>query len=188
VAPSTASEHLAKLVRGRLVNFEAVGRRRYYRLAGPEVADALEALEFLSVTTTPMEQLIPGIDDSLRYARICYDHLAGRLAIDITNELVRAGAIDEKRDSFELTAAGGSRFELLGVNLAGTGPHPRKLARRCMDWTEKQPHLGGSLGAAVFKRFEQLKWIEVDRHSLRVSLTGAGRSGIRKNFGITPQA
>lgn len=184
VAPNTASEHLAKLVRGRLIEFDSVGRCRSYRLAGPEVADALEALEFLSVSATPSDLLIPGINDTLRFARICYDHLAGHLAVRITKVLLERGSLKAVNAGFEITARGEKEFTALGIDLARLRANPRQMARSCPDWTEKQPHLGGSLGAAVFGRFCELNWMAADRKSLKVSLTDAGRNALRQRFGI----
>ncbi len=146
VAPQTASGHLAKLVEGGLLSVESQGRHRYYRLAGPEVGTALEALGELAPTPRVRDRE-PEEVKVLRYARTCYNHLAGRLAVDIYAAMKRQGLLTPVNErQCELTALGRKWFAEIDRG------HPPKLggrqaiARLCLDWTERQHHLGGPAG------------------------------------------
>jgi DNA-binding transcriptional ArsR family regulator len=181
VAPQTASEHLAKLVQGRLLSVERQGRHRYYRLASAEVADAVEALLVLAAR--------PQIRDagasapracvgSLQYARRCYGHLAGWLGVQIADRLEERDLLRENNaKSYTLTLAGQKWFEAIGVHTPSFPIAGKKLARRCLDWTERRHHVAGALGCAMYKRFRELGWVAPvrDTRLLRVTLEGQAR-------------
>ena len=178
VAPQTASEHLAKLVEGRLLSVERQGRHRYYRLASVEVADAVEAL--LVLTAHPRTAGLgsassKAIVGSLEHARTCYGHLAGWLGVRITESLEKRGLIKEYgAKAYSLTASGREWFETIGVGVPSSAIAQKKLARRCLDWTERRHHLAGTLGCAMYKRFRELRWVVPVRDSrvIRVSVEG----------------
>ena len=184
VARNTASEHLAKLRHGGLVACESDGRNRYYRLAGAEVADALEALEYLSIAVLPRDRLIPGIENELRYARLCYDHLGGQLAVKLTSALQAEGDLLVRKEEYSLSRRGESKFARLGIDVQSIRRGRRRFARRCADWTEAQPHLGGALGAAFFGRLQALDWLSVNRNTLQVKLTSSGRRELPAQLSI----
>src|SRR5436190_15423270 len=140
VSPSTASSHLAALTEGALVVAEPAGRNRAYRLAGAAVADALEAL---AVLAPPRPPAASG-RGALRAARTCYDHLAGELGVGVTRALVRRRIVQARSNDFELTPSGERRLMQFGVDVESTRRHRRAFARACLDWTERQPHLGGA--------------------------------------------
>ena len=181
VAPQTASEHLAKLVRGRLLSVERQGRHRYYRLASAEVADAVEAL--LVLTARPQVRdasaSVPrACVGSLQYARRCYGHLAGWLGVQIADRLEERDLLRENNaKSYTLTLAGRKWFEGVGVHTPSFTIARKKLARRCLDWTERRHHLAGALGCAMYKRFQELGWVAPvrDTRLLRVTLEGQAR-------------
>lgn len=183
VARNTASEHLAKLSHGGLVRYESDGRNRYYRLAGPEVADALEALEYLSVAVAPADRLIPGIDGRLKFVRLCYDHIGGRLAVNIAQVLLERGDLTVDKGRFVLTTTGEMTFSEFGIDVSKLRSGRRMLVRSCPDWTESEHHLGGAIGAALFGRFRELGWLVASRKSLDVKLTETGREKICHHFG-----
>jgi DNA-binding transcriptional ArsR family regulator len=183
VAPQTASGHLAKLVEGGLLSVETQGRHRYYRISGSDVGTALEALGELAPSPRVRDRE-PEQVRVLRFARTCYNHLAGRLAVDIHHAMQRMGLLapaTEKR--CELTELGRKWF----AEIAGDGP--LKLGRReaaawlCLDWTERQHHLGGPLGCTLLNCLCQRKWI-VRMRSRAVRLTVDGRLELGKHLGL----
>jgi DNA-binding transcriptional ArsR family regulator len=188
IAPQTASSHLSRLVSGRLLFVEAQGRHRYYRLANDEVAHAIEAL--LAVTPQCDRQIrsvrLPaGADQNIVFARTCYSHLAGRLGVELVEALERKGLLvphDSQR--FGITQAGRAWFLNFGLTLTESQwTHPR-LARRCLDWTERKHHLAGYLGCSLLTRFRELKWIAPLRGTRAVRVTIAGQDGFQKLLGL----
>ena len=181
VAPQTASEHLAKLVKGRLLSVERQGRHRYYRLASVEVADAVEAL--LVLTARPQMTEVgaassKAIAGSLEHARTCYGHLAGWLGVRITENLEARGLLKvHNAKDYSLTPSGREWFETIGVGVPWSAIAQKKLARRCLDWTERRHHLAGALGCAMYKRFRELRWVVPvrDTRVVRVSVEGRAR-------------
>jgi DNA-binding transcriptional ArsR family regulator len=201
-APAT-SLHLGKLARGGLVAVRKAGRHRYYRLASGEVAHALEALGVIATLAQPGPPGPPGGSGrpgqpaqagrsgppgrssrpvsparaALRSARTCYDHLAGVLAIELADGLERGGilrVVDDER--YRVTRAGAQWFaDALAIDVAALSDGRRPLARRCLDWTERRPHLAGALGAAILERAFERRWVARTRESraLRVTIDGA---------------
>jgi len=200
VAPSTLSAHLARLVDGGLVTVEAAGRHRYFRLARPEVADAVEALARLA-PARPVRSLRQGTHaEAIRRARTCYDHLAGRLGVAlldalVTGEVLRAEADPGARPDpvlgagrarhYLLTVHGKSRLSELGVEIKSSGRRP--LTRYCLDWSEQRPHLAGALGAALLTRLAELGWV-VRRERRVVHVTDTGRDSLEHTLGVDPAA
>jgi DNA-binding transcriptional ArsR family regulator len=184
ISPQTASGHLAKLVKGKFINVERQGRHRYYRLVGPEVADAVEALLTVAAgkghiaagnTATP-------VVGTLAHARTCYAHLAGWLGVQIAAALQNRGLLLPAEDkAFAVTECGRSWFQDLGIAVpAGKERGSAKLAKQCLDWTERRPHLAGSLGIGMYKRFVALKWIVSIPNTRAVRVTIDGRRELWK--------
>jgi DNA-binding transcriptional ArsR family regulator/DNA-binding PadR family transcriptional regulator len=200
VAPSTVSGHLSRLVDGGLIKVEASGRYRYFRLAGPEVADAVEALTRLA-PSPPIRSLRQSMhSDAIRRARSCYDHLAGKLGVALADSLVESGFIRIEGDPngtadpivgagrslrYSLTPEGRERLADLGVMV--TPSRQRPMVRYCLDWSEQRPHLGGQLGAALFDRLVELGWLERGERRV-VRITSSGRSGLLRDFAIDAMA
>lgn len=159
VAASTASGHLAQLVAARLLIVETQGRARYYRLAGAHVAEAIEALLGLG-SGLGLKRARPGPrDPALRRARVCYDHLAGELGVELYARLIAQGALAASARGLAPTPQGGARFRAEGVDLDALERGKRPLCRDCLDWSERRPHLAGALGAAMLSIFEQRGWL-----------------------------
>ena len=179
VAPSTASEHLAKLVGGGLLAVESRGRRRYFRLHGPEVGDVLEAM----ARVAPRERVRSLRDgtraEALRRARTCYDHLAGALGTALMDALVERRIVVEDA----VTWSGVEALSRLGVDLDSV-PGRRPRFRSCLDWSERRPHAAGKLGAALAARCFELGWIERLDGSRAVRVTLAGQGGFADAFGL----
>ncbi len=153
IAPSTASEHLRKLVAGGFLASRKNGRHRYFSLADPAVADAVEALACVaSLREATKSELI-------RSARTCYDHLAGRLGVDLAAALERDEVVIRRNGDYELGPKAETRCTELGIDLAELGAQRRPVVRGCLDWSERELHVAGALGAALASRFFELGWI-----------------------------
>ena len=178
VSPQTASSHLAKLADAKLIVSLQQGRHRYYRLAGPAVAEALEPLANL-VANKPVPQRAPSKELArLRHGRLCYDHLAGALGVAVTDCLTGRGAIEPETRDFLVTESGEAFFVSLEIDLDSLRSGRRVFARQCLDWSERRPHLGGVLGAALAERFLKRGWIARERKGRRVWVTKNGRGAI----------
>ncbi|GEB34085.1 MULTISPECIES: helix-turn-helix transcriptional regulator [Brevibacillus] len=184
VTPQTASTHLGKLVEGGLLTSESHGRHRYYRLASPEVAHALEAL--LTISAPQPVRSLRESDQmrAIRYARTCYDHLAGEVGVALTQKLIALGMIEASGQDFVLNEAGKSKLRSLGVEVESSPKSRRRFARQCLDWSERRHHLAGSLGASLTNRLFELGWIERIPGGRAVRVTPKGTSGFIAEFGL----
>jgi DNA-binding transcriptional ArsR family regulator len=184
VSPQTASGHLAKLSEANLIAVTRQGRHRYYRLAGPEVAQAIEALMAVASFGPKRHRPVGPKDEALRNARTCYDHLAGRLGIAIADALTSNGYIVLSESAGALTDDGHRFVCSLGIDLTLERGNSRAVCRTCLDWSERRPHLAGRLGAALCTRMFDLGWVERIRDSRALAVTPTGRQGLREAFGI----
>jgi DNA-binding transcriptional ArsR family regulator len=203
VAASTASVHLAKLVEGGLVVAERRGRHRYFRLATPEVAQALEALARIA-PVAPVRSLREGTKaHAVRAARTCYDHLAGRLGVALMSGLIDHGVLTGGDGRYErarahadrpsaagrdldyrLTDSGAARLRDLGFDVEAALAGPRAPIRYCVDWSEQGHHLSGALGAALAARLIDLGWVRRLPRTRAVLVTDDGRRGLGEHFGL----
>jgi DNA-binding transcriptional ArsR family regulator len=163
ITPQTASSHLAKLEAGGLVEPEKQGRHRYYRLTDPDVAGVLEGLAGLAARAGHMRVRTGPKDPELRRARICYDHLAGDLGVQMLDSLKAQKLVRQKKQDIELTVEG-ARFLERNLQISTDMlTHPRRpVCKACLDWSERRHHLAGTLGAALMARFTELKWAARD--------------------------
>ena len=178
IAASTASHHLGRLLDAGLIVVEPDGRRRAFRLAGPDVAHALEALAVISPQRPSRTLRRATRLEAERVARTCYDHLAGRLGVAVCDALLEARAIapDGERD-YVLGPRADRAFDALGVTLPRPGR--RAYARACLDWSERRPHLAGALGAAVAETLLDRRWVARVPGTRALRVTEAGREGLR---------
>jgi DNA-binding transcriptional ArsR family regulator len=191
VSPQTASEHLARLTEAGFVTAQWQGRHRYYELANEEVAYAVESLLVLSSAphARPFDKAAGLTLGSLEHARTCYGHLAGWLGVAIADALQREGHLaPEAGRAFAVTDKGREWFEQRGIAVPRpegvAGVADPKLARQCPDWTERRPHLAGTLGVKMYKRFTQLGWIAHSRKSRTIRVTLEGRQAFSKYLHI----
>ncbi|NNC21259.1 helix-turn-helix transcriptional regulator [Corallococcus exiguus] len=179
VSPATATAHLQRLEQARLVRATRQGRNKVFRIATPTVARMVEALMTVAVRG-PRASVTP---EPLRAARYCYDHLAGRLGMGITDALLRAGHLALRKRAFALTPSGEAWFQDFGIDLAPVREQRRHFAHRCLDWSERRDHLAGALGAALAARVFSLGWVERQPDSRGLIVTPGGQRGIKRHFG-----
>ena len=188
VSPQTASEHLARLTEAGFVTAYRQGRHRYYELANEDVAYAVESLLVLSSASNAepcLKAEVPALG-GLEHARTCYAHLAGWLGVAITEALQSEGHLSLAAGrAFTVTDRGRAWFKQRGITVPrSSGVADPKLARQCLDWTERRPHLAGTLGVTMYKRFSELGWIVRSRKSRAVRVTLEGRKALSKYLHI----
>ena len=183
VSASTASAHLAKLKDLALVRLHVQGRHRYYSLADKRVAQALEAL--MVIGQNPAPTFKPHTPDRLQFARTCYDHMAGTLAVLLHDRLLEAGWLVETDEQvYRLSESGEAFFEELGIEVKDLSTLRRRFACPCLDWSMRRPHLGGSLGAALLQAALKRKWVTQDLDSRALTLTVQGRRELLSRWGL----
>jgi DNA-binding transcriptional ArsR family regulator len=177
ITPQTASTHLAKLVEGKLLALTKQGRHRYFRLAGPDIADLLEKLITISAAQLPPMPRTGPRDAALREARICYDHLAGEMGVAMFDGLVARDILvaDEQHENVQLTPYGETALSDFGINIELLRKAPRPLCRTCLDWSVRRPHLAGALGASIWKIIDERNWAKRVKDSRVVQFTPEGK-------------
>jgi DNA-binding transcriptional ArsR family regulator len=184
ISRSLASVHLKKLVAGGLVRAQASGRQQLYSIASALVADALEILILLAPATKVRSLTDATRARSLRWARMCYDHLAGAVGVSVTEALVTRGWLAEEDGAYRVGAEGAAEFGRLGIDVDRLERRTRPLMRPCMDWSERRYHLAGSLGAALTTALVQRRWVATREASRIVTVTRAGQAGLHDWLGI----
>lgn len=186
VSAQSASGHLSKLVAGGLLTVRSAGRHRYYSLAGPDVAHALEALGAIATKPPGSNAIRPHAANDLYIARTCYDHLAGRVAVELAGNLQGLGVIQPQgQRNFELGAQGKLWFAKLGIDVEQLRNSRRCFARQCLDWTERRPHIAGILGAALCSRLIALGWVVRRRNTRALRITDRGAREFRSRCGLS---
>jgi len=185
ISRSTASEHLSKLVEARLIAITKQGRFRYYRIVSPRVAKMLESIELVAaIDVPPRYQPRSMKDDALRFARTCYDHLAGQVGVAIADALVTNGHIILAEEGGEVTDAGARFLAGFGADLTSKSRSRRLFCQPCLDWSERRLHVAGLVGAEICRRCLELGWLRRVRDSRALRLTPDGKSGLRDHFGL----
>lgn len=182
VTPSTASVHLQRLKAQGLVKRLAQGKHRYYSLEGQQVAAALEALSVLAGGMPGRFE--PNTPHLLRAARTCYDHIAGALGVALHDRFIERRWLAAGESGYNLTANGRQSFETLGIEVDAAAALRRRFAFPCLDWSERRPHLGGALGAAVLTLALKRRWVAEDLDSRALSVTKAGQREWQSRFGL----
>jgi DNA-binding transcriptional ArsR family regulator len=193
VTAATASSHLSRLLGGHLLAMEKQGRCHYYRLRSAEVARAIEAL--MTVATVPSDGWPPHhrVEPALREARMCYDHMAGRLGVAVCDMLLRRHHVVLVDGGGEVTPAGERFLEGLGVDLTKARGAKRHYCRSCIDWTERRHHISGAVGAALAEAFFTRRLIARIPDSRALSVTPLGKKalaamGVAEYRELTPSA
>jgi DNA-binding transcriptional ArsR family regulator len=189
VSAPSASAHLAKLVEGGLLQSEAQGRHRYFRIASAEIAGMVEGMASLGVATRPRAPRAPLPSPStpvqFLHARTCYGHLAGEMAVRILEAMLKARWLAADGRDYALTRLGEGKLGALEIDLVEARAPRRVFARACVDLTQRRPHLGGALGDALLELYAARGWIQRQRRSRVVSITPKGQENFRRVFGIS---
>jgi DNA-binding transcriptional ArsR family regulator len=182
ISASTASTHLRSLVDLKLLVVQSQGRHRYFRLAGPAVAKALESLSLLAGDPNPVH--VPTTPRRLRFARTCYDHIAGTLGVALHDGFLARRWITRDGADYAITDGGQRELIRLGFNVAVIQASRRRVAYGCLDWSERRPHLAGALGAAILELLARRKWILQEVGGRGLTLTGIGVRQLRQEFDL----
>jgi DNA-binding transcriptional ArsR family regulator len=183
VSPQTASGHLGKLAAAQLIMSSPQGRHRYYYLAGSHVAAMLEGIMAVAAVAPPRCRPVR-INEDMRTARMCYDHIAGRLGVGLTDALCARNHVEFGDDGGALTAAGEAFLRDFGIDVEGARHNRRIFCRPCIDWSERRPHLAGAVGAALAKRLFALGWITRVRDGRALVITPLGSRKLDQTFGV----
>jgi len=185
ISRPTASGHLNLLVAAGLLTVTPNGRNRYYRIASPLVARMLESIAAVAaIETPPRYRPRSAQDDAMRFARTCYDHLAGQVGVAIADALVAKRFVVLTADGGEITKSGARFFTTFGLDLSETAGRRRVFCRACLDWSERRFHVAGHVGAEIWRRSHALGWFTRQHDSRAIAVTTAGRRGLRETFGI----
>lgn len=184
VSPQSASMHLNKLVNAGLLSMEKQGRHRYYRFSGPDAAYAVEAIANLLPAERPVRDPAVGEVDDIRFCRTCYDHLAGRVGVLLTDRLLKQNIIVRAGSEFETGRKGAGWFSSMGIDVAELKNMRRDFARACLDWSERRHHLAGALGAAFLETMLESDWIRRVKQSRSIILTSKGRRRMYELLGL----
>jgi DNA-binding transcriptional ArsR family regulator len=186
VSASTASVHLHRLKTAHLIRVVVQGKYRYYSLEGADVANVLEGLNIL--VGNPRNKFVPNTPTRLCAARTCYDHIAGKIGVALHDRFNALGWLlatpTNGNSSYKLTQAGTRAFESLGIDIEATRTLRRRFAYECLDWSERRPHMGGALGAALLNLALKKRWVTRDLDSRALAITGIGKREIVNRFGL----
>ncbi|HEY5318845.1 MAG TPA: helix-turn-helix domain-containing protein [Solirubrobacteraceae bacterium] len=184
ISRSLASSHLAKLLDGGLISVQQQGRQRHYELASPHIAEVIEAMLTIAPArkATTLRESHRG--EALRHARTCYDHLAGELGVALTGSLERQRMIEPTDNAYRLTSTGEQRLGDLGLDIPALRRQRRAFARPCLDWTEREPHLAGALGAGIADRLLEQDWVRRVPGTRGLRITDTGRRRLRDELGL----
>ena len=187
VTPQTASTHLGKLVDGGILVPAKQGRHRYFRLASPLIGQMLEGI--MAVAEGRPVRYHPHWrgGEQLRFAKVCYDHLAGEIAVRIADALATQKRILLSDDGGEVTSDGEALLTTLGIDVASLTKQRRIFCRPCLDWSMRRPHIAGAVGAALFERFMEMGWLKRIKDSRALTITPEGHQHLEDLFGVTAE-
>src|SRR5579862_6420356 len=181
-SPQNISNHLGKLVQAGLLVVENQSRHRYYRFSRQEVAYAIEALAALTSETKSRGEKSTEVEPGIKYCRSCYDHLAGKVGVQITDSLIRQKLIRKKNMDFEVTNKGKRWFANLGIDFVPLQTLRRSFLRPCLDWSERRYHMAGSLACALLEKMISEDWLRKTRNSRALIVTAKGQKYLKEFF------
>lgn len=187
ISPTAASNHLSKLLEAEIVKVEIQGRHRYYSISNTEVAFAVEGLVNLANNSTSKSLKKEPEKNGVKYCRTCYDHLAGFVGVKIVETLEAKGYLVKSKGIYLVSEKGWEWFDILDISKENFSNNRRPLARQCLDWSERRPHLAGQLGAAFLNRMLERKWFKKVEFSRELIVTLKGRQQLYELLGITLQ-
>jgi len=184
-SPQNISMHLSKLLQADLLTVESQGRHKYYRFSRPEVAYAIEAIGNL-IPKERHEKIVGNKDNAaIKYCRTCYDHLAGRVGVLITESLLKQKIIEINTSTYCITKKGNLFFSELEIDIDDLKKHRRIFAKPCLDWSERKHHLAGSLGAALLSKMLSLDYIRKTKSSRAIVITSKGQQNLYDRFKVS---
>lgn len=175
-SPQNISIHLSKLVNADLLTVESQGRHKYYKLLNPEIAGVIEGIA--NLVPKERQKNVTDNNSGIKYCRTCYDHLAGKIGVEITAKLIDEKYIVLDNKAFLVTEEGKNFFNNLGIDLEALKKQKRIFAKPCLDWTERKHHLSGSLAAALLNKMFEMDWIRRIDNSRAVSITANGQKAL----------
>ncbi len=187
LSPSAGSGHLARLSDGGLLTQEVRGRHRYYRIASAEIAAAIEALANVAQAAAPqlpVPRPVRTVPVAMRHARTCYDHMAGEVAVRVFDRFVTDGLLVEQGENLDVTDEGATRLRAWGIDVSAQRARKRRFACKCLDLSERRPHLSGALGAALLDAWTAGGWIERTGEPRVLRITPTGQRGFDTFIGI----
>jgi len=182
-SPQNTSIHLSKLVKSNFLEVANQGRHRYYRFANDRVAYAIEALAHLIPQNSTRSKLMDS-KTGVKYCRTCYDHLAGKIGVQINEALIEKQIIIESANSYLVTKGGIKWFSTIGIDVELLKEKRRLFAKPCLDWSERRYHLAGALGAAMLEKMLALDWIRRIKNSRAIIVSSKGQLELYKSLGI----
>jgi DNA-binding transcriptional ArsR family regulator len=185
ISAQSASNHLTKLVEANLLIVEKQGRHRYYRFANPDVARVVESMASLIPISQNYKKVKKPEPTGELFARTCYDHLAGKVGVDLTNSLINKGLIEVIGTKYNVTHLGEAWFQSIGINVDELKSQKRSFAHQCLDWSERKHHIAGALGATILEVMLINDWLRrKNDNSREVIITPKGRKELEKRFGL----
>ena len=186
-SPTSASNHLSKLLEADIVKVEVQGRHRYYSLSNSEVAFAVEALANLAHGKTDKSIKKEPLKNGVKYCRTCYDHLAGFVGVTIAETFEAKGFLVKSKDMYLVSEKGWKWFEILNICKNDCDHKRRPITRQCLDWSERRPHLAGLLGSEFLNKVLERKWFKKVQFSRELILTSKGRQELYELLGVALQ-
>lgn len=184
ISAQSASNHLTKLVNANLLTVEKQGRHRYYRYASPEVARVVESMASLLPISRDNQRMEKPEPTGEMFARTCYDHLAGKVGVDMTNMLINKGMIETVGKKYKVTPSGKEWFHSIGIDINELKSQKRSFAYQCLDWSERKHHIAGALGAAILQILLQKDWIRKKENSRKIIITPKGKRGLKNKLNL----
>ena len=184
ISAQAASNHLSKLVKANLLAVDNQGRHKYYRFMNDKVAQTIETIASLLPMNNDDRQKETAPLNGIKYARTCYDHLAGKVGVAITNGLLEKKILVEQKNNYTVSALGVKWFGEIGININAVLQLKRKFAYPCLDWSERKHHLGGALGAVFLDSIANKEWVRKIKQSREIIITGIGKRELSKRLAI----
>lgn len=184
ITPQTASSHLSKLLHGGLIKVTPNGRHRYYALKNREVAQLLETLQLVAPMRQSPIKRPSKVSEELCEARTCYDHLAGQLGVAVRQALIHKNYLIDNEEQYSLTPDGIAWLASVEIDVDKLQKKRRKFAYPCLDWSERQFHIGGSLGAAIANLFFEKQWVQRKSHTRALHITSLGKHYLYSEFAM----
>lgn len=185
VSATNASNHLSKMVEAGLLKVENQGRHRYFSFSRAEVAYAVESLANLAADGEKKVMRSDVQMEGIKYCRTCYDHLAGYVSIKITQAMEQHAYLEKSNSEFIITPKGWKWLEDWGIRKEVFQKSRRPIARQCLDWSERKPHIAGLLGAFLLEKMREKKWFRQKPHSRELLLTPRGLAEIKERFKVS---